>query len=252
MACRPMPPSEPVARLHLLRPQRRSRARPAPAKRPERTRLRRLARHSTHRWSVEYGAAEIEREIDARHVTVAVLTDGSYKSSMCRGEQILAIRKGKRLIPVLGTKGVDIPVYIEALHHLDFTDDVNYAVRLAELLADIRSDATATLPDKFRETSYVTVPPLPVNFVERPEAPAALRDALITDDAGRHIALTALQGMRASARRCWPNSPWRKWRIFCKADDVAEYVIPRSIWQRTRRSGFCKADSGLSDPGRVN
>ena len=36
---------------------------------------------------------------------------------------------------------------------------------------------------------------MPVNFVERPEALAALRDALITDDGGRHIALTALQGM---------------------------------------------------------
>ena len=34
-----------------------------------------------------------------------------------------------------------------------------------------------------------------MNFVERPEALAALRDALITDGGGRHIALTALEGM---------------------------------------------------------
>jgi hypothetical protein len=40
------------------------------------------------------------------------------------------------------------------------------------------------------------------------------------------------------------NSPWRNWRIFCKADDVAEYAIPRSTWQGTRRSGFRRADSG--------
>jgi WD40 repeat protein len=138
---------------------------------------------------------QIEREIDARQVTVAVLTDGSYKSGMCRGEQIRAMRKGKRLIPVLGTKGVDIPVYIEALHYRDFTEETNYSARLAELLADIRGDAAATLPDTFQETNYVTVPPLPVNFVERPEALDALRDALLADDGGRHIALTALQGM---------------------------------------------------------
>src|SRR5271165_1713215 len=105
------------------------------------------------------------------------------------------MRKGKRLIPVLATQNADIPVYIEALHYRDFTNDANYAARFAELLADIRGDAAATLPDKFRETSYVTVPPLPVNFVERPEALTALRDALITDDGGRHIALTALEGM---------------------------------------------------------
>ena len=34
-----------------------------------------------------------------------------------------------------------------------------------------------------------------MNFVERPEALTALRDALITDGSGRHIALTALEGM---------------------------------------------------------
>ena len=140
-------------------------------------------------------STQIEREIDARQVTVAVLTDGSYRSGICRGEQVRAMRKGKRLIPVLGTQNADIPVYIEALHYRDFTNDGNYAARLAELLADIRGAAAATLPDTFRETRYVTVPPLPVNFVERLEALAALRDALITDDGGRHIALTALQGM---------------------------------------------------------
>ena len=141
-------------------------------------------------WSVE-----IERAIDSCHVVIAILTDGSYKSGMCRGEQIRAMRKGKRLIPVIGTKGVDIPVYIEAIHYRDFTEEPSYAARLDELVADICGDATAILPDTFRATSYVTVPPLPVNFVERPEALAALRDALITDDGGRHIALTALQGM---------------------------------------------------------
>ena len=36
------------------------------------------------------------------------------------------------------------------------------------------------------------------------------------------------------------SGPWRKWRVFCKADDVAGYAIPR------------KAGSGLSGPGRVN
>src|ERR1019366_9893799 len=40
-----------------------------------------------------------------------------------------------------------------------------------------------------------TVPPLPVNFVDRPEELAGLRDALFTDEGGRHIALTALEGM---------------------------------------------------------
>jgi hypothetical protein len=48
------------------------------------------------------------------------------------------------------------------------------------------------------------------------------------------------------------SSPWRKWRVFCKAGDVAEDAIRRSIWQLMPSFGFGKADSGLSDRGRVN
>src|SRR5215469_7343852 len=84
-------------------------------------------------WSME-----IEREIDTRQVTVAVLTDCSYKSAICRGEQIRALRKRKRLIPVLGTQGADVPVYMEALHYRDFTNDSTYTASFSELLADIR------------------------------------------------------------------------------------------------------------------
>src|ERR1022692_3978647 len=44
---------------------------------------------------------EIEREIDKRQVTVAILSTGSYESEICRAEQLRTLRKGKRLIPVL-------------------------------------------------------------------------------------------------------------------------------------------------------
>jgi WD40 repeat protein len=142
-------------------------------------------------------STEIEGEIDARDVTVAVLTLGSYKSAICRGEQIRTMRKGKRLIPVLGTQGADVPVYIEALQYRDFTDDANYAARLAELLADIRGNATATLPDTYRKTrvAYLTAPPRVANYLERPETLHALRDALFAEDHRQPIALTALAGM---------------------------------------------------------
>jgi WD40 repeat protein len=142
-------------------------------------------------------STEVEREIDTRQVTVAVLTDGSYKSAICRGEQIRALRKGKRLIPVLGTQGADVPVYIEALHYRDFTNDSAYTASFGELLDDIRGDATATLPDTYGKTpvTYLTVPPRVANYVERPEALEALRDALFSEDHRQPIALTALAGM---------------------------------------------------------
>lgn len=48
---------------------------------------------------------------------------------------------------------------------------------------------------KYRSTPYNTVPALPLNYVKRASELRALRDALITDGEGRHIALTALRGM---------------------------------------------------------
>ena len=142
-------------------------------------------------------SAEIEQEIDTRQVTIALLTRGSYESEICRAEQLRALDKGNRVLPVLATKGTDRPLYLYARQYRDFTDDANYAARLAELLADIRGDATATLPDTYRKTrvTYLTAPPRVANYLERPEALHALRDALFAEDHRQPIALTALAGM---------------------------------------------------------
>jgi WD40 repeat protein len=142
-------------------------------------------------------STEIEREIDTRKVTVALLSPGSYASEICRAEQLRALDQGNRVIPVLATKGADRPLYLYARQYRDFTDDANYAVRLAELLADIRGNATATLPDTYRKTrvTYLTAPPRVANYLERPEAVHALRDTLFAEDHRQLIALTALAGM---------------------------------------------------------
>ena len=142
-------------------------------------------------------SAEIEREIDTRQVTLALLSPGSYGSEICRAEQLRALDKGNRLIPVLAVKGSDRPIYLYARQYRDFTNDANYPARLGELLADIRGDATATLPDAYRKTrvTYLTAPPRVTNYLERPEALHALRDALFAEDRRQPIALTALAGM---------------------------------------------------------
>jgi len=140
---------------------------------------------------------EIERELDTRQVTIALLTRGSYESEICRAEQLRALDKGSRVIPVLATKGADRPLYLYARQYRDFTDGANYAARLAELLADIHSDATATLPETYRKPriAYLTAPPRVANYLERPKALHALRDALFAEDQRQPIALTALAGM---------------------------------------------------------
>lgn len=143
-------------------------------------------------WSME-----IEGAIKSSGVMIALLSPGAYESEICRSEQLLALDQGNRVIPVLAVKGSDRPVYIYARQYRDFTDEANYAVRLAELLTDIRGDATATLPDAYRKTrvTYLTAPPRVANYLERLEALRALRDALFAEDHRQPIALTALAGM---------------------------------------------------------
>src|SRR5574341_1044279 len=114
-------------------------------------------------------STEIEREIDSRPVTLALLTPGSYESEICRAEQVRALRKGKRLIPVLAVPGADFPLHLVARQYRDFTDPGCYAACFQELVADIRGGVTATLPDSYRETrvTYLTAPSRVANYLER-------------------------------------------------------------------------------------
>jgi hypothetical protein len=138
---------------------------------------------------------EIEQALDACQVALALLTPGSYVSEICRAEQLRALRKGKRVIPLLAQSGSDIPLHLETKNYRDFTGAKAYPEEFGLLLEDIRLGRNAIpLRPEFRAT-YVTAPPLPHNYVERPEALANLRNALITDGSGSSIALTALKGM---------------------------------------------------------
>ena len=138
---------------------------------------------------------EIEQALDAAAFFLAVMTRGSYESEICRAEQLRALRKGKLVIPLLGQSDPDcVPLHLEGKNYRDLA--ANYAGAFAELLDDIANRRSlVTLPAKYQHTPYNTVPPLPPNYVERASELRALRDALITDGEGRHIALTALRGM---------------------------------------------------------
>ena len=155
---------------------------------------------------------------------LALLSPGSYASEICRSEQLIALDQGNRVIPVLVVKGADRPVYLYARQYRDFTDDANYAACLAELLADIHGDATATLPDSYRKTrvTYLTAPPRVANYVERPEALRTLRDALFAEDHRQPIALTALAGMEGIGKTVLA--------IALTVDEVVQRAFPDGIF----------------------
>ncbi len=148
--------------------------------------------HAGSVWS-----AGIESEIDSREVTLALLSPGSYTSEICRAEQLRALDKGNRVIPVLAVDHSDRPIFLYARQYLDFTNAADYSIRLNELIAEISGDATATLSEEYRRArvTYLTAPPRVANYLERPEALRALRDTLFAEDHRQPIALTALAGM---------------------------------------------------------
>src|SRR5580693_2040897 len=79
--------------------------------------------------------SEIEEGIDRSQVVLALMTNGAYRSEICRAEQLRSLRKGKCVIPALAQAGADVPLHLEAAHYRDFTHP--YAQELELLLADI-------------------------------------------------------------------------------------------------------------------
>jgi hypothetical protein len=138
--------------------------------------------------------SEIERALDDAEIVLALLTSGSYVSGICRAEQLRALRHRKCVIPLKVQSGTDIPLHLETENYRDFSQASAYATQFDRLLEDIGACSGVELKPEYRET-YVTAPPLPANYIERPEALEALRNAIITESTGRNIAVTALEGM---------------------------------------------------------
>jgi WD40 repeat protein len=164
--------------------------------------------------------SEIEIALDASDVVLVLLSPGSYVSDICRAEQLRSLRKGKCVIPVLVQKNADIPLHLETKNYRDFTVSTNYEDQLKILLEDIMAGEGIRIREDYRET-YVTAPPLPDNFVDRPEALEALRNALITDGESRHIALTALNGMGGIGKTMLAQA-------LCR-DEVVQQAFPDGI-----------------------
>lgn len=136
----------------------------------------------------------IEEALDRATYVLALLSPGSFCSEICRAEQLRALRRGKCVIPLLVVRGADIPLHLEAAQYLDFTGGGSYDGSFSQLIENIQHDKGVELEAKFRNT-YVTAPPLPVNYIPRPEELNALRELIIRDDGGHHVALIAIEGM---------------------------------------------------------
>jgi WD40 repeat protein len=166
-------------------------------------------------------ADEIEIAIDRCDVAVALLSAGSFLSDICRAEQQRSLRRGKLVIPVRVQRDCDVPLFLETRQYIDFSDISNYAPSLQQLLESVGERRGVVAPAESR-ASYNNAPPLPDNFVPRPEILARLRNALFEDAPNRNIALTALQGMGGIGKTVLAQA-------LCQ-DEVVRHAYPDGIF----------------------
>jgi WD40 repeat protein len=138
--------------------------------------------------------ADVEHALEASDVVLALISRGAHVSDICRAEQLRSLRTGKCVIPVLVQPNVDRPLHLEAKQYRDLSNELTYDDEFRLLSEDIGHRAGSVLVSAYRHT-YVTVPPLPPNYVERRNDLEALRRAVLDDGASRRVALTALKGM---------------------------------------------------------
>lgn len=80
---------------------------------------------------------KIEVAIDHCDVTLALMSPASNDSQWCRAEQLRALRKSKRVIPLRATVDAECPLHLEHLNQLDFSNAGSYDAALRDLLSDI-------------------------------------------------------------------------------------------------------------------
>jgi hypothetical protein len=149
------------------------------------------------REQIEGGAAwsrEIEDEIDSCDVLLALLSPGAFESPICRGEQCRALRKKKRVIPVLAAPGADRPVYLEVSNYRDLSAEKHFDEQLAALRGDLSRWRTLPVVAVAPQDAESAPPPTITHAVDRPEITLAARALLLQEVAGRAIVVTVLNG----------------------------------------------------------
>jgi hypothetical protein len=118
---------------------------------------------------------DIELAIEAADLVLALLSQGSYVSDICRAEQLRALRKGKRIVPILVQPDADRPLHLENLNYIDLSDVTGYGAAFRDLLTVI---ATGHIPRPTTRITDTTTIPLPKTLATfTAQVPELKRDA---------------------------------------------------------------------------
>lgn len=124
---------------------------------------------------------EIEDAIETCDLLIALLSPRAFESQYCRAEQLRAMRKGKRIIPLLAQADAERPIHLEHLNYIDFSAPTLYDSSFQALLLDIAGRSPR--PTEIRTPIVRPRPHFVAHADEKPDAHAfqrhleALRDA---------------------------------------------------------------------------
>jgi len=142
-------------------------------------------------WSVA-----IEQALDRAEIALVILSHAAHVSEICRAEQIMSLDKGKRVIPVLAQSDAPRPVHLYTRQYLDFSADVQYQARLAQLMGLLQADEQSdyAIRQIHARPKLITAPNLIPDFIARSVELDRLRHALLDDATDKDTILTALTG----------------------------------------------------------
>jgi hypothetical protein len=80
---------------------------------------------------------DIERAIDDCDVALILMSEASSQSQWCRMEQLRALRKGKKIIPILAQNTTEPPLHLEHLNFINFSNPAQYDDMSRDVLSDI-------------------------------------------------------------------------------------------------------------------
>lgn len=89
---------------------------------------------------------DIQQAVDECDVMLALVSEGANLSKWCRMEQLRALRKGKKLIPLTLYENTEPPLHLEHLNTLSYTNPETRDAILRDLLSDIASSQAFRAP----------------------------------------------------------------------------------------------------------
>lgn len=142
----------------------------------------------------------IEDAIEHCDVTLALMSRASFDSQWCRAEQLRALRKGKRVIPLRLQATAEIPLALEHLNYLDFSEAARYDAMLRDLLSDL-SAGSAFAPQA--ESATTSDSPFATRS-GRDRSPGRTDDEKRDAAAFRRVLHDLRTDPRLGARSWWP------------------------------------------------